>query len=243
MWATRNAITNTHRWSCHGKMRFDSFQVVLLCGWLRTSPKTIWNVSRSRATTPVARAASQIRSSAWRSVVAGEDLVGGVDHDRAPSTATRISGAAHGQAERRSCSSRGADGHGFLRRQGRLHGRDIPSPEGFRRIRRRWSCRRWTKVPRPGRRRGDQPMSTPIAPTPEREEVDRDRATDRRQHDPAASGRAGAPRAGARPPRRTGRSRRRTPRIAPSASSGIGEDRAPGATPAIGAMATRVSQR
>ena len=71
MWATRNAITNTQRWSCHGKIRFDSFHVVLLCGWLSTSPNTICAVMNRRAITPVARAASQNRSSAWRSVDAG----------------------------------------------------------------------------------------------------------------------------------------------------------------------------
>ena len=71
MWAARKAITNTQMWSCHGKIRLDSFHVVLLWGWLSTSPKTICAVMNSRAMTPVARAASQKRSSAWRSVVAG----------------------------------------------------------------------------------------------------------------------------------------------------------------------------
>ena len=64
-------MTKTHRCSCHGKMRFDSFQVDLLVGWLSTSPSATWKVSSRNAAIPVARAASQIRSSAWRSEVAG----------------------------------------------------------------------------------------------------------------------------------------------------------------------------
>ena len=71
MWTTRNARTNTQRWSCHGKIRFERFQVDRLVGWLSTRPSTIWRVSRRKATIPVARAASQKRSSAWRSVLAG----------------------------------------------------------------------------------------------------------------------------------------------------------------------------
>ena len=71
MWATRNAITNTHRWSCHGKIRLERFQVERLVGWLRTRPSTTWKVSRTNATMPVDRAASQDRSSACRSLVTG----------------------------------------------------------------------------------------------------------------------------------------------------------------------------
>ncbi len=71
MWAARNAITNTQRWSCHGKIRFERFQVERFVGWLRTRPRTIWSVSRRNATMPVALAAIQYRNSACRSVVAG----------------------------------------------------------------------------------------------------------------------------------------------------------------------------
>ena len=71
MWMMRNAMTKTHRWSCHGKIRFERFQVERFVGWLRTRPRTIWSVSSRNATIPVARAASQKRSSACRSLVAG----------------------------------------------------------------------------------------------------------------------------------------------------------------------------
>ena len=64
-------MTKTHRWSCHGKIFLDSFQVVLLCGWLSTRPIATCRLSSSSVTMPVARAASQKRSSAWRSVDAG----------------------------------------------------------------------------------------------------------------------------------------------------------------------------
>ena len=64
-------MTKTHRCSCHGKIRFESFQVDLLVGWLRISPRQTWKVSRRNVTMPAARAASQIRSCAWRSEVAG----------------------------------------------------------------------------------------------------------------------------------------------------------------------------
>ncbi len=38
MWATRNATVKTSRFSCHGKIRFDSFHVERLTGWLRIRP-------------------------------------------------------------------------------------------------------------------------------------------------------------------------------------------------------------
>ena len=38
MWAARNAIVNTSRFSCHGKIRFDNFHVERLTGWLRIRP-------------------------------------------------------------------------------------------------------------------------------------------------------------------------------------------------------------
>ena len=56
-----------------------------------------------------------------------------------------------------------------------------------------------------------QCASTPMAPTADREDVDRDRAADRRRRRSSATGRGGAPRAAVRPRRRTGRTRRRTP--------------------------------
>src|SRR5689334_25302039 len=31
-WVARKAVTKTHRWSCHGKTRFESFQVDLFVG-------------------------------------------------------------------------------------------------------------------------------------------------------------------------------------------------------------------
>ncbi len=71
MCTMRNASTKTQRWSCHGKIRFERFHVERFVGWLRTSPSTICPVSSRKATMPVARAASQNRSSACRSVEAG----------------------------------------------------------------------------------------------------------------------------------------------------------------------------
>ena len=67
----QDAMTKTHTCSCHGKIRFDSFQVDLLVGWLRIRPTQIWKVSSRNVTMPAARAANQIRSRAWRSEVAG----------------------------------------------------------------------------------------------------------------------------------------------------------------------------
>ena len=71
MWAMRKASTKTQMWSCQGKIRFEKFQVERFVGWLRISPRTICTVSSRNATMPVARAASQNRSSACRSVEAG----------------------------------------------------------------------------------------------------------------------------------------------------------------------------
>ena len=39
-------MTKTHTCSCHGKIRFDSFQVDLFVGWLRMSPTQIWKLSK-----------------------------------------------------------------------------------------------------------------------------------------------------------------------------------------------------
>ena len=71
MCTAMNAITKTHRCSCQGKIRFDSFQVDLLVGWLRISPSETWNASSTSVTLPAARAASHNRSCASRSVLAG----------------------------------------------------------------------------------------------------------------------------------------------------------------------------
>ena len=45
MWATRKATTNTKRFSCHGKRRFESFQVDWFVGWLRMRPRLTSTVS------------------------------------------------------------------------------------------------------------------------------------------------------------------------------------------------------
>ena len=44
-WATRNATTKTNRFSCHGKSRFESFQVDWFVGWDRTRPRLTSTVS------------------------------------------------------------------------------------------------------------------------------------------------------------------------------------------------------
>ena len=64
-------MTKIQAFSCQGKRSLDSFQVVLFVGWLRTRPNTTCIVRRPRARNPAARAASQIRMSAWCSDVAG----------------------------------------------------------------------------------------------------------------------------------------------------------------------------
>ena len=69
-------------------------------GWLRTRPSTTWSVSRTRVTNPAARAASQIRISAWWAERRRHDLVRGVDGDE-PDERGEDHESPAGQANRR----------------------------------------------------------------------------------------------------------------------------------------------
>ena len=98
MWATRNAMTNTHRWSCHGKIRFERFQVERFVGWLSTRPRTIWRRQQQERHDP-GRASRQPEAQLGLPVARrGNDLVGRVEQDQAEQ-ADEDDRAARGQAE------------------------------------------------------------------------------------------------------------------------------------------------
>ena len=192
-WTSRNANTKTQMWSCQGKSRFDSFQVDLFVGWLRMRPRETWNVSSRNVTIPPARATSQYLELGLPVGCRRRDVVAGVDGD---------------DREDREQDDRPPAGQSIRRARTARRGRDAvchwrPQMQArFTYLIETPSAKKVSLPPAVASRSSDRAG-------PDREEVDRHDATERRQRRPSGTGPSDAPRAAARRPRRTGRTRRR----------------------------------
>ena len=188
----RKASTKTHRCSCHGKIRFDSFQVDLLVGWLRTRPSATWNGQQQEGSDPGGSGGEPEAELRLALRCRRHDLVGRVDGDERDDRA-KDQGAPAGQSERARGAIRRSDGSESV-------SADMCSPVmiGMGHLplrvtieRRRFQVTR-SRPPRPRRRRW-----RPRRPASRRR--------------PSATGPSGALRAAARPRPRTGRTPRRRP--------------------------------